>query len=144
MATQDLDVQQEAMAVEAAGSSPDASGKGRSSPIDNAITRCETIVSTMRTGWAKDATDGKVSDLSADEVAEQVDLIFSGLLSAMESYRAEPRAAETAGKHYLAVRTDGTRVHIQCTGEPTAKRFPDYAAVYGPFAREQGATFRQK
>lgn len=135
MGSNDLDVQQAAMAGEAAKSSPDGE-KARKSPIKGAYQAVLALIVAQRAAWAADEdTD--------DATREAVDGSLGKLADAVQRMHDDhEESAGSLGKHYVGVDAAGNRTHVQAVSVPTAKRFPSLVACYGPFSREIGATFR--
>ena len=132
MANNTLDAQHEAMAAE---SSADGE-KTRKSPIKGAYLACLAMVTASREAWAKDED---ATDESREVACNVLDKIAAQIQKAHDEHTSD---AENLGKHYVGVTPDGKRAHVQSVTPPTAKRFPQFARVVGPFSRLIAADFR--
>lgn len=165
-------VQQSAMAEQAnvppAAESSGDGRKNRQSPITSTYQHCLSLIvglaadptdkddkgiagmipsweneaKTARAALATDPTDEAATLLLQD--AETAIRVLSALATQITTFRDTPRETAGMGKHYVATKDDGSREHFQAVAVPTAKSYPSYKAVHGPFPVVAGALYQVK
>jgi len=124
---QDAMASQAIPADDSSGDLPDEDSEdGRKGPRANRV-KYETLVAdteTMIKAWNEDNSP------HASAIVEVLNVLLAKYVAGRDAPREE-RA--NTGKHYVGLRKDGNRVHFQSTAVPTAKGFPSFVKVWGPY-----------
>lgn len=111
--------------------------KARIKPYFNAFNMTTIEIDRRIDGWQKDEnTDPLVKDA-----------VVHALVSLRDQFvipnRDEDRSTtQSAGKHYVGVRADGSCCHFQSVSTPTPAKFAQYKEVRGPYHTDRGADHR--
>jgi hypothetical protein len=111
---------------DSSGDLPEDNDDGRKGPRANRV-KWETLVAryeTLIAGWTADKSPHALA------IVEVLTTLRSEAITGRDAPREE-RA--NTGKHYLGVKADGSRVHFQSPSVPTAKGFPSFVKVLGPY-----------
>jgi hypothetical protein len=135
-----LDAQQDAMrdqiidTDDSSGNLPEDTTDGRSGPRANRV-KWEAIVARvegMIAGWSTDPSPHSAA------IVEVLNVLRTEAIAGRDAPREE-RA--NTGSHYVGQKTDGSRRHFQSTAKPTAKGFPSFVVVKGPYNSAIAADF---